>query len=65
MAGAGFVMRHPRLYAAALRLVRLGRLLPRHRRLPGPGLSAWTAARDLPELPKQTFRDWHAEERRR
>jgi L-lactate dehydrogenase complex protein LldF len=29
-------------------------------RLPGP-LTAWTAMRDLPEVPEQTFRDWWRE----
>jgi L-lactate dehydrogenase complex protein LldF len=50
-----------RLYEAAQRsgrlaqwpLVRDGRI----RRLPGP-LSAWTEARDLAPLPRQSFRDW-------
>jgi L-lactate dehydrogenase complex protein LldF len=26
-------------------------------KLPGP-LSGWTAMRELPDVPKQTFRDW-------
>jgi L-lactate dehydrogenase complex protein LldF len=50
-----------RLYEAAQRagrlsqwpLVRDGKI----RRLPGP-LHGWTAARDLPALPPQSFRDW-------
>jgi L-lactate dehydrogenase complex protein LldF len=29
-------------------------------RMPGP-LTAWTAMRDLPEVPAQTFRDWWRE----
>jgi L-lactate dehydrogenase complex protein LldF len=46
--------------AAALRAGRAGRLLGRGgriRRLPPP-LSAWTAARDAPRPPAQTFREW-------
>jgi L-lactate dehydrogenase complex protein LldF len=53
-----------RLYEAAQKtgrltqwpLVRDGKIP----RLPGP-LSGWTAARDLPALPPQTFRDWWRE----
>ena len=60
MVGAAWLMRRPRLYAAALRLGRAGRLLARNgviRRLPPP-MSAWTRARDLPAPPAETFRDW-------
>jgi L-lactate dehydrogenase complex protein LldF len=53
-----------RLYEAAQKagrlaqwpLVRDGRI----RRLPGP-LGGWTAARDLPAVPPQSFRDWWRE----
>jgi L-lactate dehydrogenase complex protein LldF len=55
------VFANRRLYEAAQRagrltqwpLVRDGAI----RRLPGP-LSGWTSARDLPALPRQSFRDW-------
>ena len=55
------VFAHRRLYEAAQRsgriaqwpLVREGTIS----RLPGP-LSGWTAARDLPPVPRQSFRDW-------
>jgi L-lactate dehydrogenase complex protein LldF len=58
-AAAAFASR--RRYEAAQRLARAGqRALARGgvvRRLPGP-LAGWTAARDLPAVPQQSFRDW-------
>ncbi|MEP6695576.1 MAG: LutB/LldF family L-lactate oxidation iron-sulfur protein [Pseudonocardiales bacterium] len=59
MSLAAWSMRSPRRWTAVLRSLRLGRPLARLRRLPPP-LSAWTAARDLPVPPQQTFRDWWA-----
>jgi L-lactate dehydrogenase complex protein LldF len=57
MAAASWVMASPGRYAAAQRAGRaLGRG-GRIRRLPPP-LSAWTAARDVPAPPAQTFREW-------
>jgi L-lactate dehydrogenase complex protein LldF len=58
------VFANRRLYEAAQRtgrltqwpLVRDGTI----RRLPGP-LQGWTAARDLPPLPSQSFRQWWRE----
>jgi len=48
-----------RTYEAAQRMAKLGR---------GPLASAalrpWTRSRELPQVPKQTFRDWWREERR-
>ena len=44
-----------RRYEAAQRLARLGR--SPLSRLPGP-LSGWTATRELPEVPAESFRDW-------
>ncbi len=53
-----------RLYEAAQRAGRLSQWpLVRDgtiRRLPGP-LSGWTSARDLPAVPRQSFRDWWRE----
>nr|MBA3524901.1 iron-sulfur cluster-binding protein [Geodermatophilaceae bacterium] len=60
MAAVARLMRHPRLYTAALRLGRVGRLVARRgriRRLPPP-FSGWTRSRDLPAPPQETFRDW-------
>ena len=61
MAAASWVMASPARYEAAQRAGRSGLLLGRRsgaiRRLPPP-LSAWTAARDAPRPPAQTFREW-------
>ena len=66
MATAAWGMRSPGRFAAGERSMRAGRLLARGgriRRLPPP-LSAWTASRDLPEPPQQTFRQWWAKRSR-
>jgi L-lactate dehydrogenase complex protein LldF len=58
-----WVMRGRWRWTLALRAARLGRLLGRRTgritRLPGP-LADWTAHRDLPLPPEQSFRDWWA-----
>ncbi|MEV1289915.1 lactate utilization protein B [Micromonospora sp. NPDC049679] len=72
MGAISWVMRDRRRYAAALRAARRGsaplrlatgwRAADRRgmvRRLPWP-LSAWTASRDAPLPPAQTFREWWA-----
>ena len=68
MRGLAWMMRDPRRWSRALRLGRAGRLFAgrgdRISRLPGP-LAAWTASRDLPCPPRQTFRDWWRTEHRR
>jgi L-lactate dehydrogenase complex protein LldF len=61
MAAAAWVMASPGRFRAAERVLRLGRLLGRRRDRIGalpPPLSAWTASRDLPRPPRQTFRQW-------
>jgi len=57
MAAAAWTMSDSRRWTRALRAARLGRWLRGRRSLPPP-LSAWIRARDLPEPPLQTFRDW-------
>jgi len=50
-------------YEAAQRLGRAGERLPGTERLPGP-LRAWSTSRDLPAMPRQTFREWWRERSR-
>ncbi len=60
MAAAAWTMESPKRFALAERSLRPGRLLARKgriRRLPPP-LSAWSEARDAPEPPTETFRQW-------
>jgi len=61
MRAAAWAMRAPKRFALAERALRLGRLIagPDHRitALPWPG-SRWTASRDVPEPPPETFRQW-------
>jgi len=52
-----WVMRSPRRWTYALRALHLGRPVARVRRVPPP-LSQWTASRELPIPPEQSFRDW-------
>jgi L-lactate dehydrogenase complex protein LldF len=47
-----------RRYEAAQKLARLGRGPLGAIGGSAPGLGAWTQARDLPEVPAQSFRDW-------
>ncbi|HEV8567776.1 MAG TPA: LutB/LldF family L-lactate oxidation iron-sulfur protein [Actinoplanes sp.] len=60
MAAVAYTMDHPRLYASAQRAARLSRLAGRRGRGLPPPLNRWTASRDLPDPPEQTFRDWWA-----
>jgi L-lactate dehydrogenase complex protein LldF len=63
MAAASWVMASPARYARAQRAGRAGRLLRRGGRIRAlpPPLSGWTAARDAPAPPAQTFREWWRE----
>ena len=64
MAAAAWTMADSQRWTRALRAGRLGRLVARRRALPRP-LSAWVAARDVPEPPRETFRDWWTREGQR
>ncbi|MDT2005128.1 iron-sulfur cluster-binding protein [Rhodococcus opacus] len=63
MKAAGFVMGSEKRFAAAETASKIGRMLGgkkgRITSLPYPG-SKWTASRDLPSPPKETFRQWWA-----
>ncbi|HEY8300593.1 MAG TPA: LutB/LldF family L-lactate oxidation iron-sulfur protein [Jatrophihabitans sp.] len=61
MRTAAWTMRSPRRWQRALRALRLARPLHRFRRLPPP-LSRWTKSRALPTPPRQTLRDWFADD---
>jgi L-lactate dehydrogenase complex protein LldF len=66
MKAAAWVMDSPRRFAAAEKAAGAGRLIAgsdhRITALPWPA-SKWTASRDLPEPPRQTFRQWWARNR--
>ena len=66
MAAAAWVMADPQRFAAAEKATRAGRLLGRAAgritTLPPP-LSRWTASRDAPRPPAETFREWWARAR--
>ncbi|GIF19644.1 L-lactate dehydrogenase complex protein LldF [Actinoplanes tereljensis] len=58
MAAAAYTMDHPRLYRSAQRAAKLSRIAGRRGRGLPPPLNGWSASRDLPAPPKETFRDW-------
>jgi L-lactate dehydrogenase complex protein LldF len=58
MGAAAYTMDHPRLYRAAQHAAKLARLAGRRGRGLPPPLNGWTASRDVPEPPAETFRDW-------
>ena len=58
MAAAAYTMDHPKLYERAQRAAKLSRIVGRRGRGLPPPLNGWSASRDLPEPPKETFRDW-------
>ena len=58
MGAAAYTMDHPRLYRAAQHAAKLARLAGRRGRGLPPPLNGWTASRDVPAPPAETFRDW-------
>lgn len=66
MKAAGWAMRTPARFALAEKALGAGRLIAgkdhRISALPWPA-SKWTASRDIPEPPKETFRQWWARTR--
>jgi L-lactate dehydrogenase complex protein LldF len=66
MAAASWVMGDPRRFRAAQRAGRIGRVISKGGRITAlpPPLSGWTKARDAPEPPAQTFRQWWASRER-
>ncbi|MCO8273547.1 LutB/LldF family L-lactate oxidation iron-sulfur protein [Actinoplanes sp. TRM 88003] len=58
MAAAAYTMDRPRLYQRAQRAAKLAELLGRKGRALPPPLNGWSASRDLPEVPDESFRDW-------
>jgi L-lactate dehydrogenase complex protein LldF len=58
MEGVARVFGSQRRYETAQKLARLGRGPLDKLGSVAPGLSGWTEMRDLPEVPKQTFREW-------
>ncbi|WP_030441010.1 lactate utilization protein B [Actinoplanes subtropicus] len=58
MAAAAYMMDRPKLYASAQRAAKLARIAGRRGRGLPPPLNGWSASRDLPAPPKETFRDW-------
>ncbi|MDH3296046.1 MAG: LutB/LldF family L-lactate oxidation iron-sulfur protein, partial [Acidimicrobiia bacterium] len=63
MRSSAWLMAKPNRWRQALRGIRVGRLVSRGRPLRSlpPPLNAWTATRDLPPPPAQSFRAWWAE----
>jgi L-lactate dehydrogenase complex protein LldF len=55
MRAAAYTMDHPKLYERAQHAAKLSKYAGQ--RLPPP-LNGWTASRDLPTPPDETFRDW-------
>ena len=61
MKAAAWAMKSPRLFTLAEKALAAGRIVANSDHQittrPWPG-SKWTASRDIPEPPKETFRQW-------
>jgi len=64
MKAATYAMTHPTLYRIAQTTAVKTRKLQPKKKLPIGPAKAWTETRDLPQLPKQTFRQWWKETHR-
>ena len=64
MKAATYAMTHPTAYRVAQAAAISTRRLQPRKNLPIGPAKAWTETRDLPELPKQTFRQWWKETHR-
>jgi len=66
MAAASWVMADPRRFRTAQRAGRAGRVISKGGKISAlpPPLAGWTKARDAPEPPAQTFRQWWASRER-
>ena len=62
-ASAAWIMSRPKQWSRLLRGLTAGRFLARGGRFASlpPPLNGWTATRDLPAPPEQSFRDWWAQ----
>ncbi|WP_043180023.1 lactate utilization protein B [Streptomyces sp. NRRL F-5123] len=64
MRAGRWALDHPAAWRTTQRLA-LGSRALHPRRLPGRAAKAWTASRELPELPGQSFREWWRQRERR
>jgi L-lactate dehydrogenase complex protein LldF len=58
MRAAAYTMDHPKLYERAQHAAKLAKLAGKRGRGLPPPLNGWTASRDIPAPPPETFRDW-------
>lgn len=64
MRGLSFILARPKLYARLGRIARKMLAVTPHALTHAGAVNPWAIARELPEPPKQSFRDWYAKEGR-